>query len=89
MWLELYRKSPEVALWRAFEGRFAADVVGSSMPVLHASDLALLVVGTLGARDGDAQEKSKKLFGTRVPVTARIGWKLRHTTPYNSGALSI
>jgi hypothetical protein len=33
MWLELYRKSPEVALWRALEGRFAADVVGSWMPV--------------------------------------------------------
>jgi hypothetical protein len=31
-------------------------VVGSSMPVLRASNLALLVVGSLGARDGDAQE---------------------------------
>jgi hypothetical protein len=56
MWLELYRKSPEVALWRALEERFAADVVGSSMPVLRASNLALHVVGSLGARDGDAQE---------------------------------
>ena len=49
-----------MALWRALEGRFAADVVGSSMPVRRASNLALLVVGSLGARDGDAQEKSKE-----------------------------
>jgi hypothetical protein len=53
---ELYQKSPEVALWHALEGRFAADVVGSSTPVLRASNLALLVVGSLGARNGDAQE---------------------------------
>jgi hypothetical protein len=60
MWLGLYRKSPEVALWRALEGRFAADVVGSSMPARCASNLALLVVGSLGARHGDAQERSKE-----------------------------
>jgi hypothetical protein len=77
-------KSPEVALWRALETRFAADVVGSSMPVHRASNLALLVVGSLGARGGDSQEKRKKVFGTRVPITARVGWKLRHTTPYSS-----
>jgi hypothetical protein len=47
MWLEVYRKSPEVALWRALEGRITADVVGSSMPVLRASNLALLVLGAL------------------------------------------
>jgi hypothetical protein len=56
MWLEPYRKSPEVALCRALEEKFAADVVDSSMPVLRASNLALLVMGSLGARDGDAQE---------------------------------
>jgi hypothetical protein len=56
MWLDLCRNSPEVALWRALEGRFVADVVGSTMPVLRASNFVLLVVGSLGARDEDAQE---------------------------------
>jgi hypothetical protein len=60
MWLGLCRKSLEVALRRALEGRFATDVVGSSMPVRRAPNVALLVVGSLGSRDGDAQEKSKE-----------------------------
>jgi hypothetical protein len=51
------------------------------MPVLHASSLALFVVGNLEARDGDAHEQSKKLVSTRVLVAARVEWKLRHTTP--------
>jgi hypothetical protein len=81
MWLGLYRKSPEVALWRALEGRFAADVVGSSMPVRRASNLALLVVGSLGARDGDAQEKSKEAIW--YPCTNHS--KSRKATPsYNA-----
>mgnify|MGYP003683262035 FL=1 len=81
MWLGLYRKSPEVALWRALEGRFAADVVGSSMPVRRASNLALLVVGSLGARDGDAQEKSKEAIW--YPCTNHR--KSRKATPsYNA-----
>jgi hypothetical protein len=67
MRLGLYRKSPEVGLWRVLEGRFAADVVGASMPVLRASNLALLVVGSLGVRDGDAQEMSKE--GIWYPCT--------------------
>jgi hypothetical protein len=49
------------------EGRFAADVVGSSMPVRRAFNLALLVVGSLGARDGDAQEKSKETIRYQPP----------------------
>ena len=81
MWFGLYRKSPEVALWRALEGRFAADVVGSSMPVRRASTLASLVVGSLGARDGDVQEKSKEAIW--YPCTNRR--KSRMETPsYNA-----
>jgi hypothetical protein len=81
MWPELYRKSTEVALWRALELRFVSDVVGSSMPVLRDSSPALFVVRSLEARDGDTNESRKKLVGTRVPVAARVEWKLRHTTP--------
>jgi hypothetical protein len=38
------------------------------MPVLRASSLALFVVGSLEACDGDAREQVKKRVYTRVPI---------------------
>jgi hypothetical protein len=52
------------------------------MPVLRAFGLALFVVGSLEARDGDTHEQSKKLVGTRVGTNRR---KSRMETPsYNA-----
>jgi hypothetical protein len=83
MHLELYPKSPEGGLWRALQCRLiTVEIIGVSMPVLHASSLAISVVGSLKARNGYAHHASKKLIGTHIPIAGRsVKRQLPNATP--------